>query len=200
MVWQVAASIRHHRPRTHHEGETMTAEQEQEPEQEPQAATEGGGSIIAGPRVLSVTSRQLKWAGWSMTLLAYIVVLNLFEEYVGNVVIDSFTISILTSIVLLVLLVIVQRFEHRVHGWFVVREGTVYRVLGPISVLSILFVSKLVILEVVDFIFGEHVELGHFVEVLVLVLLLILAQKAIVFVWKALGEAGSATNKEILEE
>lgn len=171
-----------------------------EQEQEPQAAAEGDGGSIAGPQPLSITSWQLTWASWTMTLLAYIVVLNLFEEYVGNVVIDSFTISILTSIVLLVLLVIVQRFEHRVRGWFAAREGRVYRVLGPISVVSILFVSKLIILEVVDFIFGEHVELGHFVEVLVLVLLLILAQKALVFVWKALGEAGSASNEEVLEE
>lgn len=195
MVWRVAASIRHSR-QWKNEGEAVTAEQEQEPQAEPEADEHS----TAGPQVLTITSWQLKWASWTMTLLAYIVVLNLFEEYVGNVVIDSFTISILTSIVLLVILVIVQRFEQRVHGWFAAREGTVYRVLGSISVVAILFVSKLIILEVVDLIFGEHVDLGHFVEVLVLVLLLILAQKAIVFVWKALGEAGSATNEEILEE
>jgi hypothetical protein len=41
----------------------MTAEREQEPQAEPEV----DGPIIAGPRVLSVTSWQLKWASWTMT-------------------------------------------------------------------------------------------------------------------------------------
>ncbi|MGD8684863.1 MAG: hypothetical protein PVG27_13030, partial [Chloroflexota bacterium] len=66
--------------------------------------------------------------------------------------------------------------------------------------LLILFLSKFVILEVVDVIFGEHVELGSFVDVLALVLLLIVAQKLMVFIWDAIGEAGSAANEGILSE
>ena len=69
-------------------------------------------------------------------------------------------------------------------GWtltlpaFAQREGSFYRVLGTASTLPILFLSTFVILEVVDLIFGEHVELGSFVDVL----LLIVAQRAMVLV------------------
>ena len=158
------------------------------------------GNIVNVPERLSITKWQLVYAGWTLTLLAYIVVLNLWVEFNPSVVIDSFLISIATSVVLLVLLVIILGFEHRVKHWFAQREGTLNHVLGMVSTLFILFLSKFVILEVIDIIFGEHVELGHFVDVLILVLLLIVAQKSMVFVWDLIGDAGSQANAEIISE
>jgi hypothetical protein len=158
------------------------------------------GDVTNLPPRLTITSWQLVYVGWTLTLLAYIVVLNLWVEFNDKVVIDSFVISIATSVVLLILLVVILGFEHRVKHWFAQREGTVYRVLGAASTLLILFLSKFVILEVVDIIFGEHVELGSFVDVLLLVLLLIVAQKSMVFVWDTIGQRGSVANEEILGE
>jgi hypothetical protein len=158
------------------------------------------GDIVNLPERLTITKWQLVYAGWTLTLLAYIVVLNLWVESNPSVIIDSFLISIATAVVLLGLLVIILGLEHRVKRWFAQREGRVYRVLGTFSTLLILFLSKFVILEVIDIIFGEHVELGSFVDVLALVLLLILAQKLMVFIWDAIGDAGSAANEEILSE
>jgi len=158
------------------------------------------GNLVNVPEQIGITKWQLVYAGWTLTLLAYIVVLNLWVEFNPSVVIDSFVISIATAVVLLVLLVIILGLEHRVKHWFAQREGTLSRVLGTVSTLLILFVSKFVILEVIDFIFGEHVELGHFVDVLVLVLLLIVAQKLMVRVWDAIGDAGSQANAEIISE
>jgi len=158
------------------------------------------GNIVNLPERLTITNWQLVYAGWTLTLLAYIAVLNLWVEFNPAVVIDSFVISIATAVVLLVLLVIILGLEHRVKHWFAQREGTVYRVVGTLSTLLILFLSKFVILEVVDIIFGEHVELGSFVDVLVLVLLLIVAQKAMVFIWDAIGDRGSAANEGMLSE
>jgi len=135
-----------------------------------------------------------------MTLLSYIVVLNLWVEFNPAVVIDSFVISIFTAAVLLALLVVILGFEHRVKAWFDAREGAIYSVVGTSSTLLILFLSKLVILEVIDIIFGEHVSLGHFVDVLILVLLLIVAQKSMAWVWKRLGEPGSLADAEVLTE
>jgi hypothetical protein len=158
------------------------------------------GNIVNVPERLTITKWQLVFAGWTLTLLAYIVVLNLWVEFNPSVVIDSFVISIATSVVLLVLLVIILGLEHRVKHWFAQREGTAYRIVGTASTLIILFLSKFVILEVIDFIFKEHVELGHFVDVLILVLLLIVAQKSMVLVWDRIGDAGSQANQEILSE
>ena len=158
------------------------------------------GEVTNLPERLTITKWQLVYAGWTLTLLAYIVVLNLWVEFNGKVIIDSFAISIATSVVLLVLLVIILGLEHHVKAWFAQREGAVYRVLGTATTLLILFLSKFVILEVVDIIFGEHVELGSFVDVLLLVLLLIVAQKLMVLVWDRLGDRGSAANEAIISE
>ena len=51
-----------------------------------------------------ITKRQRQYVSWTSDVLVYIVVLNLFVEYVDKVVIDSFTISILTAILLKALL------------------------------------------------------------------------------------------------
>jgi hypothetical protein len=158
------------------------------------------GNVVNVPDRLTITKWQLIYVGWTLTLLAYIVVLNLWVEFNSSVVIDSFIISIATAAVLLVLLVVILGLEHRVKHWFAQREGRVYRVLGTVSTLLILFLSKFVILEVIDIVFGEHVELGHFLDVLVLVLLLIVAQKGMVLIWDAIGDAGSQADQEILSE
>ena len=149
---------------------------------------------------LSISRAQLTFVGWTMTLLAFIVVLNLWVEFNDAVIIDSFTLSIATAAVLLGLVVLILRFEHRTKSWFAAREGTAYRVLGPISTLLILFLSKFVILEVVDIIFGEHVELGGLPDVIVLVLALILSQKGMVIVWRTLGPGDSAADMDIVSE
>ena len=158
------------------------------------------GDITNLPERLTITKWQLVYVGWTLTLLAYIVVLNLWVEFNDKVVIDSFVLSIATAVVLLVLLVIILGLEHRVKAWFAERDGAIYRALGTASTLLILFLSKFVILEVVDLIFGEHVELGSFVDVLLLVLLLIVAQKGMILIWDRIGERGSVANREILSE
>lgn len=149
---------------------------------------------------LTITRRQLAFVGWTMTLLAYIVVLNLWVEINESVIIDSFVISIATAAVLLLLVVIILRFEHATTAWFAAREGSLYRLLGPASTLLILFLSKFVILEVVDIIFGEHVELGGLLEIIVLVLALILSQKAMVAAWRALGPRDSVADIAVISE
>jgi hypothetical protein len=102
--------------------------------------------------------------------------------------------------VLLLLVVLILRFEHATTAWFAAREGRIYRVLGPASTLLILFLSKFLILEVVDIIFGDHVELGGLLEVIVLVLALILSQKAMVAAWRALGTRDSVADLAIISE
>jgi hypothetical protein len=121
-------------------------------------------------------------------VLVYIVVLNLFVEYVDTVVIDSFTISILTAVLLKALLVAIVGVEHRVAHFFRQREGTIYGIVGLLAVFAILFGSKLLILEVVNLVFGEHVELGHFVEIVALIIAMMLARAIVQLVYRRLGE------------
>ncbi len=134
-----------------------------------------------------VTAAQQRFASWMTDALVYIVVLNLFVEHAREVVIDSFSISILTAILLKLMLDALLGVEHRVSAYFATRQGTVFKILGPLTVFSILFFSKFLILEVVNFVFGDHVALGHFVEVAAIVITMIVATRVLRAVYTRLG-------------
>ena len=133
------------------------------------------------------TRRQLIFFSWTKDVLIYVIVLNLFVEYVEKVVIDSFTISIFTAILLKALLDVILGLEHRVAHFFETRSGKLSKFLRIMSTWLILFLSKFLILEVVDFVFGDHVELGKFVQVLSLVIALMVAREVVQRIYMALG-------------
>ncbi len=143
---------------------------------------------------MTITRRQEIYISWAKDVLIYIIVLNLFVEYSANIVIDSFTISIFTAIVLKILLDIVLRFEHVVGDFFKARPGKTSNYLRIISTWVILFLSKFLILEVIDLIFGEHVELGKFLDVIVLVISLMVAREIFQRIYISLGEREPATT------
>lgn len=139
--------------------------------------------------MVTITSRQRTFASYAIDVLIYLVVLNLFVEYSDAIVIDSFTISIFTAFVLKILLDIVLAAEHRVSDFFAQREGQVAKVLRIVSVWLILFLSKFLILEVIDIIFGEHVELGGFLDVIVLVIAMMVVRELFRRLYQSFGEA-----------
>jgi hypothetical protein len=150
-------------------------------------------SSNAGTSALqSPTRRQLVFFSWTKDVLIYVVVLNLFVEYVDKIVIDSFTISILTAILLKALLDIILGLEHRVAHFFEGRPGKLSSFMRIMSTWIILFLSKFVILEAVDLVFGEHVELGKFVHVLTLVIALMVAREVFQRIYLALGSSETA--------
>ena len=152
-----------------------------------------GGSLRArlgrrrGDELVIVRHRQLAFAAIIVGILVNICILNLFVEHVDEVVIDSFSISMLTATLLSVMVWAVARFEHRVSQYFGRRSGRVWKVAGFLAVWGILFLSKFVILEVVDIVFGDHVELGHLLEVILLVLAMLVAQRLIDGLFDTLG-------------
>ena len=137
--------------------------------------------------LVGISRRQALFADWMTDVLVYIVVLNLFVEYVDAIVIDSFTISILTAILLKAMLDRLVGLEHRVRAYFSAKEGTIFRVLSVVVVLSILFFGKLLILEVVNFVFGDHVELGHFIDVVALIIAMMAARWFVQWIYERLG-------------
>jgi hypothetical protein len=137
--------------------------------------------------MVAITQRQRRFADWTADVLIYIVVLNLFVEFVDAIVIESFWISILTAVLLVALLDVVVGFEHWVKEFFAQREGSIYTVLDIVARFLILFTSKLLILEVVNFVFGDQVELGHFLDVLLLIISMMAARAVIQKIYIGLG-------------
>lgn len=140
---------------------------------------------------VTITKKQQRFVAWTSDVLVYIVVLNLFVEFNDAIVIESFWISILTAVLLQGLISIVKRLEHRVGSFFGPRDGTLSRVLEITAKFLILFTSKLIILEVVNFVFGDQVELGHFVDVLVLILTMMAARAIFGKIYADLGKIDS---------
>jgi len=142
---------------------------------------------------VTVTRRQSIFFSWTTDVLIYIIVLNLFVEYNAKIVIDSFTISIFTAILLKILLEIILKFEHLVADFFKSRPGKLSSFLRFLTTWGILFLSKFLILEVVDIVFGEHVELGKFLDVIVLVVALMVARAVFQWIYMSLGEHETAS-------
>ena len=108
-------------------------------------------------------------------VLVDIVVLNLFVEFVHTVVIDSFYISILTAVLLKLMVDAVKGLEEAVSAYFAAKPGGTWKTVRVVAVLVILFLSKFLILEVVNFVFRDHVELGSFIEVAAIVVTMLAA-------------------------
>ena len=135
-----------------------------------------------------MTPAQRRFASWMADVLVYVVVLNLFVEFVNAVVIDSFAISILTAVLLKLLLDLIFRFEHLVSGFFKRRSGAVFRILELVAAWAILFLSKFLLLEIVDIVFGDEVELGGLLEIIALVIALMATRQLFQLFYERLGE------------
>lgn len=135
--------------------------------------------------VVSVSRRQQVFAGAVLNVLVNVVVLNLFVEFVDAVVIDSFIISVLTAVLLTAMLGILAKFEHRIHRYFFVKHS--WRIAGVATIWVVLFGGKFVMLEVVNIVFGEHVELGHLLEVILIVVTMMIAGQLMETIYDRLG-------------
>jgi hypothetical protein len=144
------------------------------------------------PQGKVLATRQLQFASWSIYLLVDIVVLNLFVEFNHSVVIDSFYISILTAVALRLLLALTIALEHQISRFFDTRAFKGSRLVAVLLMWLILFLSKFVILEIIDIIFGDHVELGGFVEIVIIAVTLVLAESAFRAVFNRLGRDSGA--------
>lgn len=136
--------------------------------------------------------RQRVFVAWTMDILVYIVVLNLYVEHSRDTTIDSFTLSILTAALLKLLLVAIMAAKSAVWRWAKSKESRLYTTGGVLGVWAIAFFSKFGILEAVDVVFGDRVSFGSFGHVILLVAALLLARELVerVYLWLGRSAAG----------
>jgi len=139
------------------------------------------------------TNSQRLFIRYLMAILIDLTVLNLFEEYWAHVTVDSFTISILAAVLLQVLLKATLALEHRVAGYFSTRSGAIAKFLRFFTAWLILFGSKFVMLEAIDFAFGDAVEFaGAFhgvVTFIVVVVVMLAAEEMVVRFYRRLAKS-----------
>jgi hypothetical protein len=135
--------------------------------------------------LIAVSRQQRLFAGAVLNVLVNIVVLNLFVEFADEVVIDSFVISVLTAVLLTAMLGVLARFEHRIHHFFFEKHS--WRFAGVVTIWIVLFGGKFVMLEIVNVVFGDHVELGHLLEVILIVVAMMIAGQLMQTIYDRLG-------------
>ncbi len=141
---------------------------------------------IWGPKVLS--HYQTLYIFYTFCVLVDLVVLNLFVEYWNEVAIDSFTLSLLAAVLLQLLLKVTMGIEHRIASYFNAKPGTGAKVLRWLSAGAVLFGSKLLILEVVYLVFGEHVEFGGMIPFVVVVFAIVISEVILTRIYYALAD------------
>lgn len=112
-------------------------------------------------------------------VFVYVVVLNLFVEYLPQVITETFTLSLLTAALLKGVLEIVVFAKSRVRARLRGAATPVGKVLGAVSLWVVLFGSKFLVLEVVALVFRDRVSLGGFFSVTLLILALLLSRQAV---------------------
>lgn len=112
-------------------------------------------------------------------ILVYVVVLNLAVEYLPQVISETFTLSLLTAVLLKASLEVVLAIK----GWVLGRirgSGSRGETVAWVGVLWVVAAgSKLVVLELVAWVFAGDVSLGGFVPVTLLVVTLLLARAGV---------------------
>ena len=109
-------------------------------------------------------------------VLVYVVVLNLFIQYVPRVITETFTLSLLTAILLKVILEVVVFAKNRVKARFKAASSPRGKVLAGLLLWLVLFGSKFLVLEAVNLVFGSRADLGGFLSVTLLIVTLLIAQ------------------------
>ncbi len=110
------------------------------------------------------TKRQQIFLKYALLLLTDLIVLNLLSEYWELVFIESFSIALLTAILLQFMLQITIRIEHRVGLYFKAKEGKMVHFQRITAIWVILFASKLAILHTINLIFGDSVVFSGPIE------------------------------------
>jgi hypothetical protein len=112
-------------------------------------------------------------------VFVYVVVLNLFVEYLPVVISETFTLSLLTAVLLKGVLEVVVAAKKRVVTRFRQAATPTGKVVAAFLVWAVVFGSKFLVLEAVSLVFGSRVSLGGFFSVTALILTLLLSRAGV---------------------
>lgn len=141
------------------------------------ASPAGGVAGDHGPQP-DADSRRLRRAAAVIDVFVYTVILNLAVQFVPSILTESFTISLLTAVLLKIVLELVVVAKNAAKRRFQAAAGPVRKVGAGLLLWLVLVGSKFAVLELTALVFGDRVALGGFVLVTLLILALLLARTA----------------------
>ena len=123
-----------------------------------------------------------------MDVFVYVVVLNLAVQYVPSVISETFTLSLLTAVLLKVALEAVVFLKGKILSRFRAATTRSARWWTAALLWAAAAGSKIVVLEMVDLVFGDAVSLGNFISVTLLVVAILLSRAAVRKLLYGIGE------------
>jgi hypothetical protein len=130
---------------------------------------------VTGPAG-SAASVRARLAPAVIDIFVYVVVLNLFIEYFPTVISESFTLSLLTAVLLKVALELVMLVEKRIKARLRQATTLVGKAAAALAIWLVLIGSKFAVLEAVNAVFGGRVSLGGFISVALLIVTLLVSR------------------------
>lgn len=112
-------------------------------------------------------------------LFVYVVVLNLAVEYLPAVISETFTLSLVTAVLLKVTLELVLRVKGAVLARFHGATAAAAKTAFALMLWVVAAGSKLVVLWLIDVVFSGSVSLGGFIPVTLLVVALLASRAAV---------------------
>lgn len=112
-------------------------------------------------------------------VFVYVVVLNLAVQYVPAVISETFTMSLLTAVVLKIVLELVVTTKARVKVRFRAATTRAGKIGAALLLWALLVGSKFVVLELIAILFRGSVSLGGFVPVTLLIVALLLSRAGV---------------------
>ena len=142
-------------------------------------------------KTLTITDKQHIFIRYIIFILVDLVVLGLFNEFWSFIYIESFSIALLTATLLQLLLQAAIKAEHFVSS-FIKTEGKKARVIRLFSAWIVIFISKIIILEAINYFFGDSVvfsgPIGGLVAFIIVVTVLIIVEQIVAMVYRKLGD------------
>jgi hypothetical protein len=148
-------------------------------------------SIRKNEHAGSFSRRQQLFVRYILFILIDLAVLNLFNEFWAYVSITYFSISLLAVLLLQILLQLTIAIEHRVAKYFIEKQGLKAKVHRALSTWLILFISKLVILQAINYAFGESVLFGGplngVIAFIIVVITIVMAEQIFLRLYRSLA-------------
>ncbi len=133
-------------------------------------------------------TRQILFKELFVGTLIYAVVLGFFNDYTAIVTARSFSTIFYSAFVLELLTYLAFKLKGSILTWLKDRKGFGFRALMFFCVWLVMFVSKFVFIWVIDWVFGEYININGFFGILILVLIVTIVHKGADKVFMRIGD------------
>jgi len=136
--------------------------------------------------------RQKVFNKYIVFILIDLTVLGFFNQYWEYVFIETFTIALLTAVLLQFLMQGALQIEHLAAHFFEVKMGITSKAFRGFSAWVIIFISKLVILEAINLLFGDSVvfsgPIHGVIAFIIVVIVMVIAEQIIAWIYRSLAD------------